>query len=238
MRRLALLPLLLAACVNDTVQGVPAISVGATTDGSILVVSLSQQPDHGFAATMTVNGVAAPAPTLYPGHVPPANTSPFADQAAPAVASFNVPMSALTGPGVHIVLDDGGDHYVVDVPQLLAPRAIHSAMPTTLHTGDAITVDSGVPGDELYSVLSLTENSTVCMSAFNADNNDIVLPDYVTFWGCGTPPAAGTTLATTLSLTVTGTTPITTCDGPGVTCDARAAFANPAAVELPATLAF
>lgn len=229
MRRLALLPLLLAACTADTVEGVPSIAVGADADN--VTVDFLQQPDHSFDARLTINGVEAPAPQVSPGHVPPANTSPFADQPSPSSATFTIPRSMLSGNGVHVVLDDGGDHYVVDLPQLLAKRTLHAAIPATVHAGDTIALDTGVPGDEIQSYAQITQD---CLDVYG--DSALVMPTLTDAWRCGTPPTTGTTMATTFSFEASLSAQITTCDGPGLTCVPTQL--GQLTLDAPATLAF
>lgn len=225
MRRLALLPLLLAACVNDTVEGVPSIEVGVNGDN--VVVEFLQQPDHAFKASLTINGVAAPAPQIFPGHIPSSNSSPFADQPSPASATFAVPLGALTGPGVHVVLEDSGDLYTVDIPQLLAKRTLTASMPATLHAGDAIALDTGVTGDLMTSYAS---SSPDCLDLYG--DTSLVVPP-ADQWRCGSAPA---NVSTTLSIKASITPQITKCDGPDVTC--VPALVEEAELDLPATLSF
>lgn len=190
---------LLAACT----QSPPSLVVG---DGAI---ELHREPDHVFTdLRATIDGLDAGPP-----------------QIADATARFAIPAGA--GPDLHVEVDDDGDAFVLDVPNLLAPRALAVDAPEVIHAGEVISITSGVATDLLEVALYAKRGDDYCVleNEGNAQlgTAHVAFPlDLAQAWHCGDPPAAGAVVALTLELRVTVTPPIATCAGPEVHCDAPA----------------
>jgi len=244
MMRALLLMTALSAC---TTSDAPTITVAVADDAQHLSITLERSPEHTFDTLVaTANGVDAGTAEIEPGHVPPPNTSPFADQASPAFASFLVPLASLTGPAVHVELTEGSDHFVIDVPELLAPRAIHVVTPanTQFHANDRIEVSSGVATDTLGGGFEALEGDADCFTNWATIIGPTTIaytmpPDLTQDWGCGVvqpAPPPGGTLPTTLELDVSVVTPVAHCEGPDLTC---APSSIPTLIaKVPVTLAF
>jgi hypothetical protein len=244
MMRALLLMTALSAC---TTSDAPTITVAVYDDAQSVSIALERSPEHSFGALdATVNGVDAGAAEIDPGHIPAANASPFADQASPSFARFLVPLALLQGPAVHVELTEGSDHFVIDVPELLAPRAIHVVTPpdTQFHANDQVEVSSGVASDTLGGGFEAREGDTDCFSNWSTIVGATTIaftmpPDLTQEWGCGlvqpAPPPGGT-LPTTLELDVSVVTAVAQCEGPDLTC--APASMPMLTAKVPVTLAF
>jgi hypothetical protein len=244
MMRALVLMTALSACTTSS--DAPTVTV-AVTDDAHLSISLERAPDHTFGALVaTANGVDCGQATIDPGHIPAANASPFADQASPSYATFLVPIASITGPAVHVELAEGSDHFVIDVPELLAPRAIHVVTPasTQYHANDRIEVSSGVASDTLGGGFEAMEGDADCFTSWATVGGPTTValampPDLTQAWGCGTvqpSPLPGGTLPTMLQLDITVETAIGQCVGPGLTC--APALVPRLTAKVPVTLAF
>ncbi|MEO8842872.1 MAG: hypothetical protein ABI591_10640 [Kofleriaceae bacterium] len=243
MMRALLLMTALSAC---TTSDAPTVTV-AVTDAQSVSISLERSPEHSFGALVaTVNGVDAGAAEIDPGHVPAPNTSPFADQSSPSFATFLVPIASLHGPAVHVELTEDSDHFVIDVPEFLAPRAIQIVTPpnTQFHANDQIEVSSGVASDTLGGGFEALEGDADCFTSWATIVGPTTVaytmpPDLTQFWGCSVvqpAPPPGGTLPTTLDLDVSVVTPVAQCEGPDLTC--APATAPTLTAKVPVTLAF
>lgn len=242
MMRVLLLLTALSAC---TASDPPTITV-AVADAQNLSITIERSPEHAFGNLVaSANGVDAGTAQISPGHVPAPNTSPFADQAADSFATFLVPLASLAGPAVHVELSEGSDHFVIDVPELLAPRALRVLdLPDALHANDSIEVTSGVASDALGGGFEALEGDADCFTSWatNVGPTSVSLtmpPDLTQDWGCGVvqpAPAPGGMLPATLQIDISGTTPIGRCQGPGLTC--APAGLPPLTTKVPVMLAF
>lgn len=157
-----------------------------------------------------------------------------------------MPLASLHGPSVHVELAEGSEHFVIDVPELLAPRALHVVTPTNtpFHANDAIEVSSGVASDTLVGGFEAMEGDADCFTNWGTNVGPTSVsfsmpPDLTQDWGCGVvqpSPAPGGTLLATLELLVSVTTQIAQCQGPDVTC--APASIPMLTATLPVTLAF
>lgn len=244
MMRALLLMTALSAC---TTSDAPTVTVAVSGDTQSVSIALERSPDHTFGTLVaTVNGIDAGTAQIDPGHVPAPNTSPFADQPAPAFATFLVPLASLEGPAVHVELAEGSDHFVIDVPELLAPRAVHVLTPanTQFHANDLIEVSSGVATDTLGGGFEALEGDADCFTNWATTTGPTSVsftmpPDLTQEWGCSVvqpAPAPGGTLTATLDFGVSVTTPVAKCQGPDLTC--APAIIPSLTAKVPVTLAF
>ncbi len=233
----------LTAC---TTSDPPTISIQVVQHGlspgdprsgtSDLLVELERDYDHTFApVTATLNGVDLGDAAIHPGD--PGIT--FSQAASPATASFTVPMASI-GRGVSLDLAEGNEQFHVEVPDLVVPRAIELRTPvTSLRADGSIVVASGVATDELAGGFSVTHDGAFCFTQWgttmSADAIAFQLPPTGSF-ECEHAPAPGSTLDVELEIELWSTTPVTRCDGPGLTC----APVSPDRVStvVPATLQF
>ena len=234
----------LSAC---TTSDAPTVTVAVSDDAQSLSIAIQRSPEHTFGTLVaTANGVDAGTAHISPGHVPAPNTSPFADQPAPSYATFMVPLASLTGPAVHVDLTEGSDHFVIDVPALLAARQLHVVTPadTQFHANDVIEVSSGVATDALGGGFEALEGDADCFTNWATTTGPTSVsftmpPDLTQEWGCSVvqpAPAPGGTLQATLDLELWVSTPVALCQGPDVTC--APATVPTLTAKVPVTLAF
>lgn len=206
-----------------------------------LWIDLERPYGHTWSApvTATLNGVDLGAPTLSDGDPGEA----FRDPEVPAQASFKVPLASIEG-GVYVHIDEGDDHFVVDVPDFNSPRAINIHTPLDGLVADQwIEVDSGVPTDVLAGGIEVTYNDAGCFTQWGTARADTSIafklpPTHeFTYCGPGTDPAPGSTRVVDMRIDLDWSlTPVTQCDGPDLTCEP--VTAPGIEVVVPATLQF
>jgi hypothetical protein len=242
MKRALLLMTVLSACTSS--DDAPTVTVAISDDAKSVSIALERSPDHTFGTLVaTVNGVDAGAPAITPGEGPPSDSSPFNDQSSDSFARFLVPLASLQGSDVHVELAENGDHFTIDVPELLAPRAIRVVTPanTQFHANDQIAVTSGVATDTLVGGFEAQEGDADCFSNVRSTASPgsvafTMPPDLAQDWFCGAAPAPGTTLPATLDFEISVETPVATCTGPELTCGPSSIPMLTA--KVPVTLAF
>ena len=226
MMRALLLMTVLTACTTS--DDAPTVTVAVSDDAKSVEITLERSPEHTFGAlAATVNGVDAGTAEITPGDVP-TNTTPFNDQASDSFATFLVPLTSLHGSAVHVELTEDNDHFAIDVPELLAPRAIRVVTPanTQFHANDQIAVTSGVASDTLIGGFEALEGGADCFTNWGsvAGPSSVAFtmpPDLTQDWGCSAvqrAPAPGGTLPATLEFEISVQTPVTACTGPDLTC--------------------
>jgi hypothetical protein len=202
MRATALV-VFVAACV--TKPDYPGLFVGATSDS--LEVTLVRGPEHTFGTVKaTVNGVDCGAPDITPGM--PASIDMPEVPARNASASFAIGLDQV-GADAHVKVSDGGDEFEADAPTVGLPRQLQilSSLAAPLHAGDWIEAASGVDTDTLLGGFTLSIGSQTCagLGDHRIDPGSIGLQvptDLAQRWMCGTPPAPGSQLQATLTVTL------------------------------------
>jgi hypothetical protein len=221
---LALTTLSLPACLSHDDPTIAIEVLSPTVDaGPNVAIDLRRPFGHTFATvTATIGGVDAGPPSISPG-----SESSFREPGADASASFYLPLASIER-GLHVDVVEGGEHFVVDVPDFNAPRAIHVHTPLVgLRADGWVDLDSGVATDQLAGgVGASVDGGGDCFTQWDqkvvGSTLSLRLPPADTFDECaplGVTNEPGSTRAVDLSFGLWSTTPVTRCDGPGLTCE-------------------
>jgi hypothetical protein len=234
-----LIPIIpVAACTTTddaptlSLQIVPNSVGGDEPPSQSLVVEMHRPYGHTWAPlTATINGVDG-------GPLMMTTRHKYGSQAE-VTASFRVPMANIER-GVLVEVTEASERFVLEAPDLNAPRAIHLHTPIdVLRADDSIEVDSGVASDELNGAFSVDADGSFCFLEGSTARSPMAimftLPPASTFDDCvatpGTTNPPGSTRAVNLNILLQPITPVTRCEGPNLTCDVSA----PAVVETMTT---
>jgi hypothetical protein len=228
----------LAACASSDAPTISLDVIEAGPTPPELLLRLVRPYGHTFSSPLaaTINGVDAGAARVFAGVE---GDWPRVEE-VPASAAYRLPLTSIER-GVYIELVEGDEHFVVEVPDLNAPRAIniHTSL-AALRADDWIELDSGVPSDQLAGGFSATSDAGFCFTQWGSmvagGSISFQLPPPGTFEDCGGTNPVGSTRAVELDVSLWSLTPVTRCEGPGVTCDA--VFAPTLSTTVPATLQF
>jgi len=175
-------------------------------DQSELAVTLVRGFDHDVAgATASVNSIAIGTPP----EITPGQPATLDEDPTPALATFRIAASLVTGPAVHVQVRDEGGTFVADIADLTTPRTVTvlTALDQPLTGSEAIAVASNVASDALIAnrIGVIVGGQTCSLSGPFEHHGDAwtaaLVPGF-TDWRCGERPAPGTTLAATLDLVI------------------------------------
>jgi len=175
-------------------------------DASELAITLVRGFDHDVAgATASVNNIAIGAPP----EVTPGRPATLDEDPTPALATFRIAASLLTGPAVHVQVRDEGGTFTADVADLTTPRTVTvlTALDQPLTGSESIAVASNVASDTLIAdrIGIVVGGQTCSISGPFVHQGDAwtaaLVPGF-TDWSCGERPAPGTTLDATLDLVI------------------------------------
>jgi hypothetical protein len=228
---LVVLALSLSACVGSDEDDSPTFRLSIVSNGQTspndpitesLLVRLDRATGHTWAepVTATINGADAGQVTLSEGR----KGESFRDEDLPASAYFKIPMAQIQR-GVHVEMTEGGEHFVIDVPDFNAPRAVYVHTPLdALRADQWIEVDSGVSTDALAGGFVVDLDNGLCFTQWgtmtSATSISFRMPPQGTFEDCGTNNAPGSSRVVDMHISLDWSqTPVATCEGPALTCD-------------------